>query len=104
MADEKSNDLAIANSSDESDHNNVANEKHGVEHLKMPIANPDDPNAPSTEISSTKQKWSNIFTIWCAGFALISDGYQSKFDGFNLQSRTKLLTEFYRQSHVFNQR
>ena len=37
----------------------------------------DDPTAPSKEVSSRKQKFSDIFTIFCAGFALISDGYQN---------------------------
>lgn len=39
--------------------------------------NPDDPAAPSREVSSKKQSLSDIFTIFCAGFALISDGYQN---------------------------
>ncbi|KAI9725734.1 MAG: Plasma membrane permease, mediates uptake of glycerophosphoinositol and glycerophosphocholine [Chrysothrix sp. TS-e1954] len=37
----------------------------------------DDPAAPSTQVSSKKQKFSDLFTIFCAGFALISDGYQN---------------------------
>jgi hypothetical protein len=78
MIKEKSKYLAAANSADGSDHD-IQNEKNEIQQLKMPIANPGDPNAPSKEVSSSKQKWSNIFTIWCAGFALISDGYQSKF-------------------------
>lgn len=36
-----------------------------------------DPAAPSKEISSKKQKFSDIFTIFAAGFALIADGYQN---------------------------
>jgi hypothetical protein len=39
--------------------------------------NPDDPEAPSRQVSSTRQRISDIFTIICAGFALISDGYQN---------------------------
>jgi len=41
------------------------------------IPNPSDPAAPSREVSSRRQKLSDIFTIFCAGFALISDGYQN---------------------------
>ncbi|KAK4554608.1 Plasma membrane permease, mediates uptake of glycerophosphoinositol and glycerophosphocholine [Recurvomyces mirabilis] len=41
------------------------------------IANIDDPKAPSKEISSKRQSLSDLFTIFCAGFALISDGYQN---------------------------
>lgn len=41
------------------------------------VASADDPNAPSTTVSSKKQSLSDIFTIFCAGFALISDGYQN---------------------------
>lgn len=36
-----------------------------------------DPAAPSKEVSSTRQRLSDLFTIFCAGFALISDGYQN---------------------------
>lgn len=41
------------------------------------VPNPEDPAAPSREVSSKKQSLSDIFTILCAGFALISDGYQN---------------------------
>ena len=37
----------------------------------------EDPAAPSTEVSSKRQSLSDLFTIFCAGFALISDGYQN---------------------------
>jgi hypothetical protein len=37
----------------------------------------DDPAAPSQKISSSRQRFSDLFTIFCAGFALISDGYQN---------------------------
>lgn len=36
-----------------------------------------DPDAPSPEVSSKKQSLSDLFTIICAGAALISDGYQN---------------------------
>ena len=35
----------------------------------------DDPNAPSPEITSRRQRTSDLWTILCAGCALISDGY-----------------------------
>lgn len=35
----------------------------------------DDPAAPSQNVSSTRQRISDLFTILCAGCALISDGY-----------------------------
>lgn len=37
----------------------------------------DDPTAPSMKVTSRKQRFSDLFTIFCAGFALISDGYQN---------------------------
>jgi MFS family permease len=48
--------------------------------------NPDDPEAPSREVSSGRQRLSDIFTIFCAGFALISDGYQN-----NLMTMTNVV-------------
>ena len=36
-----------------------------------------DQLAPSRDVSSGRQRLSDIFTIICAGFALISDGYQN---------------------------
>ena len=41
------------------------------------VPNPEDPAAPSKEVSSKRQSLSDLFTIFCAGFALISDGYQN---------------------------
>lgn len=35
----------------------------------------DDPAAPSQNVSSIKQRISDLWTILCAGCALISDGY-----------------------------
>lgn len=35
----------------------------------------DDPSAPSFAVSSTRQRASDLWTILCAGCALISDGY-----------------------------
>lgn len=40
-------------------------------------ANVEDPPAPSKEVSAKRQSTSDIWTIFCAGFALISDGYQN---------------------------
>ena len=48
--------------------------------------NPEDPQAPSNEVSSTRQRLSDLFTIACAGFALISDGYQN-----NLMTMTNVV-------------
>ncbi|KAI1264415.1 putative glycerophosphoinositol permease [Xylariaceae sp. FL1019] len=60
---------------------------------KENVPNPEDPEAPSREVSSTRQRLSNLFTIFCAGFALISDGYQN-----NLMSATNvILTRQYTQ-------
>ncbi|KAI4123460.1 MAG: hypothetical protein LQ347_006151, partial [Umbilicaria vellea] len=47
---------------------------------------PDDPAAPSKQVSGQRQSLSDIFTIFCAGFALISDGYQN-----NLMTMTNVL-------------
>ncbi|KAI9872761.1 MAG: Plasma membrane permease, mediates uptake of glycerophosphoinositol and glycerophosphocholine [Pleopsidium flavum] len=46
----------------------------------------DDPAAPSAEVSSKRQSLSDLFTIFCSGFALISDGYQN-----NLMTMTNVL-------------
>ena len=46
----------------------------------------EDPAAPSREVSSTRQRLSDLFTIFCAGFALISDGYQN-----NLMTMTNVV-------------
>lgn len=51
-----------------------APEIRGVEST---VTNPDDPAAPSKDVSSKRQSLSDLFTIFCAGFALISDGYQN---------------------------
>ncbi|KAI0154580.1 major facilitator superfamily domain-containing protein [Xylariaceae sp. FL1272] len=60
---------------------------------KPNVPNPDDPEAPSREVSSKRQRLSDLFTIFCAGFALISDGYQN-----NLMSATNvILTRQYTQ-------
>ncbi|MCJ1291267.1 Plasma membrane permease, mediates uptake of glycerophosphoinositol and glycerophosphocholine [Xylographa carneopallida] len=50
------------------------------------IAVPEDPAAPSRQVSSGRQRLSDLFTIFCAGFALISDGYQN-----NLMTMTNVL-------------
>ncbi|KAI0411823.1 major facilitator superfamily domain-containing protein [Xylaria grammica] len=55
------------------------------------VANPEDPEAPLAEVSSKTQRMSDLFTIFCAGFALISDGYQN-----NLMTATNVvLTHLY---------
>ncbi|MCJ1312720.1 Plasma membrane permease, mediates uptake of glycerophosphoinositol and glycerophosphocholine [Agyrium rufum] len=46
----------------------------------------EDPAAPSQQVSSGRQSLSDVFTIFCAGFALISDGYQN-----NLMTMTNVL-------------
>ncbi|KAF2098813.1 putative glycerophosphoinositol permease [Rhizodiscina lignyota] len=66
-------------------------EKHSKEDftikpLESSIADPSDPSAPSKEVSSRRQRISDLFTILCAGFALISDGYQN-----NLMTMTNVL-------------
>lgn len=50
------------------------------------VAVSEDPAAPSKEVSSTRQRLSDLFTIFCAGFALISDGYQN-----NLMTMTNVV-------------
>ena len=47
---------------------------------------PEDPAAPSKDVSSQRQRLSDIFTVFCAGFALISDGYQN-----NLMTMTNVV-------------
>lgn len=51
----------------------VADEK-GV--VSQEIASSDH-GAPSPLVSASRQRLSDLFTIFCAGFALISDGYQN---------------------------
>lgn len=46
----------------------------------------DDVGAPSSEVTKKRQSLSDIFTIVCAGFALISDGYQN-----NLMTMTNVV-------------
>ena len=56
---------------------------HGLEevngrqvlHAGTKAAPEDDPSAPSQAVSSRRQRLSDLFTILCAGCALISDGY-----------------------------
>lgn len=55
-------------------------------HLPMGTLDPSDPQAPSKEVSSARQRLSDLFTIFCAGFALISDGYQN-----NLMTMTNVV-------------
>jgi len=49
----------------------------GISPVSHAVPDPSDPAAPSTEVSSKRQSMSDIFTIICAGAALISDGYQN---------------------------
>lgn len=49
-------------------------------------ASTSDPAAPSAAVSARRQRLSDIFTIICAGFALISDGYQN-----NLMTMTNVV-------------
>lgn len=46
----------------------------------------EDPAAPSRDVSSKRQSLSDLFTIFCSGFALISDGYQN-----NLMTMTNVV-------------
>ncbi|KAL0931462.1 putative glycerophosphoinositol permease [Colletotrichum truncatum] len=49
-------------------------------------ASDSDDQPPVEIVSSKKQSWSDIFTIACSGFALISDGYQN-----NLMTMTNVI-------------
>jgi hypothetical protein len=54
----------------------TAEEKtHGTPGLPGAVVVAEDPTAPSKDVTSKRQKLSDIFTIFAAGFALISDGY-----------------------------
>ena len=50
------------------------------------VVNPEDPAAPSRQVSSRRQRLSDVFSIFAAGFALISDGYQN-----NLMTMTNVV-------------
>ncbi|KAI1332469.1 putative metabolite transport protein [Xylariaceae sp. FL0255] len=73
----------------------MADENHGkelfmsesspVEQSKN-VANLEDPEAPSAQVSSRRQQISDFFTILAAGAALISDGYQN-----NLMTATNVI-------------
>ncbi|RYC56466.1 hypothetical protein CHU98_g9745 [Xylaria longipes] len=70
----------------------ISNTSSPVE-KRQDVANLDDPEAPSAEVSSKTQRMSDLFTIFCAGFALISDGYQN-----NLMTATNVvLTHVYKE-------
>jgi hypothetical protein len=88
VLDEKS-----SNASDNGQHEENANPKSDftIKPLETPIANPEDPAASSKEVSSKRQRISDLFTILCAGFALISDGYQN-----NLMTMTNVKFWFQR--------
>jgi hypothetical protein len=71
------------------------NEKHGKldtsslpDHDRLVAKATDDVGAPSSEVTKKRQSVSDIFTIVCAGFALISDGYQN-----NLMTMTNVVLE-----------
>ncbi|KAI9668220.1 MAG: Plasma membrane permease, mediates uptake of glycerophosphoinositol and glycerophosphocholine [Bathelium mastoideum] len=64
----------------------TSKEMNDVPPNSKPVADPEDPQAPSKEVSSKRQRLSDIFTIACAGFALISDGYQN-----NLMTMTNVV-------------
>ena len=53
-----------------------------------------DAGDPSSEVTKKRQSLSDIFTIICAGFALVSDGYQN-----NLMTMTNVVlkTEYTKQ-------
>ncbi|KAI0801572.1 major facilitator superfamily domain-containing protein [Xylaria sp. FL0064] len=68
----------------------ISNPSSSIEE-EQNVMNRDDPEAPSAEVSSKRQRMSDLFTIFCAGFALISDGYQN-----NLMTATNVvLTRLY---------
>src|ERR1700753_1002177 len=67
-------------------HTAEAENSREVRPLEIPVTNLEDHAAPSKEISSARQRISDIFTIFCAGFALISDGYQN-----NLMTMTNVV-------------
>lgn len=48
--------------------------RHTIRPGSVPVPS-EDPAAPSRAVSSSRQRISDLFTIFCAGFALISDGY-----------------------------
>lgn len=52
----------------------VVDGRHVIHPGTKPVPE-DDPSAPSQTVSSRKQRLSDLFTILCAGCALISDGY-----------------------------
>lgn len=58
--------------------NGISEQEDGPKHVRAgSVAVPaDDPTAPSMQVSSVRQRLSDFFTIFAAGFALISDGYQ----------------------------
>ncbi|WPG99555.1 Hypothetical protein R9X50_00237200 [Acrodontium crateriforme] len=66
----------MANSAAEHRSNNGDMDK-SISPVEHNVINPEDPTAPSKEVSSKKQSLSDLFTIFCAGAALISDGYQN---------------------------
>ena len=70
-AEKKDTSIAVSTTAD------PANSKRQIIDASFAPAPEDDPAAPSREVSSRKQRFSDLFTIFCAGFALISDGYQN---------------------------
>lgn len=52
----------------------VVDGRHVVRAGSIPVPE-DDPTAPSRKVSSRRQRISDLWTILCAGCALISDGY-----------------------------
>ena len=62
-------DLELVDSVDEVDGRRVIHHPGAI-----PVPE-DDPAAPSRQVSSRRQRISDLWTILCAGCALISDGY-----------------------------
>ena len=55
----------------------VAPHEKEVSPVSHAVPDASDPAAPFAEVSSKRQSMSDLFTIFCAGAALISDGYQN---------------------------
>ncbi|KAI9843438.1 MAG: Plasma membrane permease, mediates uptake of glycerophosphoinositol and glycerophosphocholine [Thelocarpon superellum] len=73
--------------------NNMGNQQDKPVFASQPVTTTDslteadsDPTTSTKFVSSKRQRLSDLFTIFCAGFALISDGYQN-----NLMTMTNVV-------------
>ncbi|OAA59445.1 Major facilitator superfamily transporter [Cordyceps fumosorosea ARSEF 2679] len=64
----------------------AATESQDDDHGKEPVASQGEAEVLAAPLSDKRQSLSDIFTIFCSGFALISDGYQN-----NLMTMTNVL-------------